>query len=150
MFNSISICNENHKDWAIKKLIKYLGSLDSKKIGILGLTYKPNTNTLRSSGNLQLANKIKNMNANVIAFDPMLDKQKDGITNNISLVKSIENAFENSYAVVIANSYKEYEHCDWNSLFSSMKNKLIIDANGHINKLNIDFPAKMIYKVVGI
>ena len=150
LLNSISVSNEIHKDWPIKKLIQHLGSLDSKKIAILGLTYKPNTNTLRRSGNLELAKKIKKMNANVIAFDPMINKEMDEITDNIGIVKSIEDAFENSHAVIIANSYKEYDYCDWNSLVSSMKNKLIIDANGHIYKENKDFPSELIYKTVGV
>ncbi len=55
---AIKVSNDQHKKWAIQKLREELGSLTGKRVAILGLTYKPNTDTLRRSLALELCRSL--------------------------------------------------------------------------------------------
>ena len=55
---AIKTSNDQHKEWAIQKLREELGSLTGKRVAILGLTYKPNTDTLRRSLAVELCRRL--------------------------------------------------------------------------------------------
>tara|TARA_B100000519_G_C14260974_1_gene447961 strand:- start:15060 stop:16337 length:1278 start_codon:yes stop_codon:yes gene_type:complete len=150
LISSISKSNESHKKWPLRILFDIFGTLESKKITILGLTYKPNTNTLRRSGHLEMAKQLLVMKACVVAYDPMLEKNVVGLPNDISLTKSIESAFQDTSAVIVANSYSNYKDFDWNHLISLMRKEIILDPNRYIYKFLTHPIENLIYKSVGV
>ena len=137
-FSSILQTNENHKSWVVNKLSAEFPSLKDKKIGILGLTYKPGTNTLRRSTAIEICNLLHNKGANITAFDPSITNLPSNLENFITLESVIDNVIIGKDAVIVATEwpvFKELSTFD----FSRLTNELLIfDANSFLqNELNI-------------
>src|SRR5206468_2881276 len=67
---AIKQSNDLHRDWIFRRLQSRLGDLKGMTIAVLGLTYTPNTDTLRRSAAVELCQKLIAAGVNVIAFDP--------------------------------------------------------------------------------
>jgi UDPglucose 6-dehydrogenase len=131
-FSSILQSNENHKNWVINKISKEFQSLQKKNIGILGLTYKPGTNTLRRPTAIEICNLLHQKGAKISAYDPLITILPKDLANFITLESEIDNVIMGKDAVVVATEwpiFKELEFFD----FSKLKNELlIIDANSFL------------------
>src|SRR4029077_10579862 len=69
---SIKESNDHHKLWSIRKLREELGELSGKRIAILGLPYKPGTDTLRRSLAVETCYRLIGMGARLTAYDPVV------------------------------------------------------------------------------
>ena len=69
---AIKQSNDQHKNWALQKLQRLLGELKGKTIAVLGLTYKPLTDTLRRSSSVELCLRLVEQSCGVRAFDPAI------------------------------------------------------------------------------
>ncbi|MBF0277217.1 MAG: UDP-glucose/GDP-mannose dehydrogenase family protein [SAR324 cluster bacterium] len=140
--------NDVHKDWVFSKLNQVYKNLSKKKITILGLTYKPNTNTLRRSSALELCQKLIALDALVFAFDPAVPEHQPEL-GKIELKKSAEEALSQSDAALIMTEWPEFKNLDWEYLVSTMSNKLIIDQNQFCGEV-LGTISQLTYLSVGI
>jgi UDPglucose 6-dehydrogenase len=137
-FSSILQSNESHKSWVVNKISEVFLSLKDKKVGILGLTYKPGTNTLRRSTAIEICNLLHDKGAKITAFDPSIINLPSNLENFITLESVIDNVIIGKDAVIVATEwpvFKELSTFD----FSRLTNELLIfDANSFLqNELNI-------------
>jgi UDPglucose 6-dehydrogenase len=137
-FSSILQSNESHKSWVVNKISAEFPSLKDKKIGILGLTYKPGTNTLRRSTAIEICNLLNHKGAKIAAFDPSITNLPSNLENFITLESVIDDVIIGKDAVIVATEwpiFKELRTFD----FSRLSNELLIfDANSFLqNELNI-------------
>jgi len=136
-FSSIIQSNENHKNWVVNKITAEFLSLKDKKIGILGLTYKPGTNTLRRSTAIEICNLLHNKGAKISAFDPVITNLPSNLANFITLESVIDDVIIGKDALIVTTEwpvFKELSTFD----FSRLTNELLIfDANSFLqNELN--------------
>jgi UDPglucose 6-dehydrogenase len=68
--DGIQRSNAAHRGWAARRLTAALGSLEGKKVAVLGLTYKPGTDTLRRSSAVELCDWLVQQHARVSVHDP--------------------------------------------------------------------------------
>ena len=137
-FSSILQSNESHKSWVVNKISAEFPSLKDKKIGMLGLTYKPGTNTLRRSTAIEICNLLHDKGAKITAFDPSITNLPSNLENFITLESVIDNVIIGKDAVIVATEwpvFKELSTFD----FSKLTNELLVfDANSFLqNELNI-------------
>jgi UDPglucose 6-dehydrogenase len=137
-FSSILQSNESHKNWVINKISTEFPSLKDKKIGILGLTYKPGTNTLRRSTAIEICNLLHDKGAIISAFDPAIMNLPSDLENFIKLEPIIEKVIIGKDAVIVATEwpiFKELSTFD----FSRVTNELLIlDVNSFLyNEFNV-------------
>jgi UDPglucose 6-dehydrogenase len=137
-FSSILKSNEIHKSWVFNKISSEFPSLKGKKIGILGLTYKPGTNTLRRSTAIEICNLLHNKGAEIYAFDPSITNLPSNLENFITLESLIENVLIGKDAVIVATEWPIFKQLSTFD-FSRLSNELLIfDANSFLqNELNI-------------
>jgi UDPglucose 6-dehydrogenase len=128
---AIKTSNDHHKRWAIQKLHEELGSLGGKKIAILGLTYKPNTDTLRRSLAIELCRLLRSENAEVRAFDPVAKMMPDDL-QNVELFRDIERAASGSDALVVCTEWPQILESDWQTIVAGLRRAIVIDANGFV------------------
>lgn len=131
-FSSILDSNEKHKNWVINKLASEFQTLKNKKIGILGLTYKPGTNTLRRSTSIEICNLLNKKGANIIAFDPSIKSLPKNLEKFIKLETELANFLLGKDAVIIATEwpiFKELGKFDFSKLLNEL---LIFDANSFL------------------
>src|SRR3989344_1417757 len=130
---SVYKVNKNRIDYLIAKIEKILGKIEGKKIGILGLTYKPGTNTLRRSMSLELAKKIAKHGVKINAFDPMVSDVINSF-EFIKVEKKLEAFFKDLDIAILMTEWLEFrnEKVLENTLL--MKNKVIIDTKNFLDK----------------
>ena len=117
-----------------------LGSLENKKISILGLTFKPETDDLRSSPALDAIKILLQKNANVSAFDPIFKSKSnlEELPDECNVCTSVEKALENSDIALIFTKWEEFKSLNSNILKQFMKNPIIIDGRGFLKKEKFD------------
>jgi UDPglucose 6-dehydrogenase len=128
---AIKTSNDQHKRWSIQKLEEELGSLSGKRITVLGLTYKPNTDTLRRSLAVELCRLLQVQKVEVRAFDPLAKGLPDDL-QDVKLCRKIEEAVSGSDALVVCTEWPQLRETDWLSLLPQLRHAIIIDANGFL------------------
>jgi UDPglucose 6-dehydrogenase len=143
---AIKTSNDQHKDWAVQKLREELGSLTGKRVAILGLTYKPNTDTLRRSLALELCRSLAAQGVTLAVFDPVVAAMPADLSN-IRITRHVPEAIEDADAVIVATEWPQLLVTDWQESVGLMKQAIIVDANGF---LKLSGFAGLIYRSVGI
>jgi UDPglucose 6-dehydrogenase len=129
---AIKVSNDQHKRWAIEKLSEELGSLGGKRVAILGLAYKPNTDTLRRSFAIELCRLLHAEGVEVRAFDPLAKVLGNELTN-VDLFRDIEGATAGSDAIVVCTEWPQLMEADWASIVERLRCPIVIDANGFLH-----------------
>jgi UDPglucose 6-dehydrogenase len=130
---AIKQSNDLHRDWAFQKLQSRVRDLHGKTIAVLGLTYTPNTDTLRRSAAIELCQKLSAAGAKVIAFDPAV-KSLPPELNKISLASHAAAALQNADAAVVCTEWPQFRQADWANIVPHMRQPVFVDANRFLEK----------------
>jgi UDPglucose 6-dehydrogenase len=148
LLESIRESNEFHKSWPRRKLKALLGSLAGKKIALLGLTYKPGTDTLRRSAAVELGRWLVSERATVSAFDPAVKHLPAGFDLEVTLCESALDAIENSDAAIIATEWPEFRSLRAPDFIAKMSTPLLVDSNRFLEKY-LDLSPPLRYVALG-
>lgn len=113
LFGQIHDYNKERKYSIIDKLEKQFGDLKDKKVGVLGLTYKPGTSTLRRSLPIEIIDILIEKGAKVMAFDPKADYDELSEKPKFTISHSITHTVLNSDFVVLMTEWQEFKDYDW-------------------------------------
>lgn len=151
LINSVIEINRTQPKRIIDMLKKSYKDLSNKRIAILGLSFKPNSDDIRESAAFPVIKKLLKENAEVFAHDPMAYKThipKDLGNLKIKLAETAKEAIENSDAVVIITAWEEYIALSPQD-FKKMRNQIIIDGRRIYNK-DIFIKAGIRYQGIGL
>ena len=98
LLNSVIEVNELQKRRVVGKLTKHLGSLVGKRVALLGLAFKPNTDDMREASSLVLSARLQGEGANVVAYDPVAHDGAAGVLPSVELATSAEEALDGADA----------------------------------------------------
>jgi len=113
----------------MEKIKKVLGNLNNKKIGLLGLAFKDNTDDIRESAAIDLAKYLVKAGAMVTAYDAKATlNAKKVLGNKINFVASAYEAVKNVDAIIIATEWPEFIKLDWLQIKKLMKQPIIFDG----------------------
>jgi UDPglucose 6-dehydrogenase len=149
LVSAVRDSNARHQLWPLQKLRERLGTLAGRRIALLGLTYKPGTDTLRRSAAVELAQALRLEGATVVAFDPMVRVLPDGLINQIELASSPAEALARADAVVLSTPWPEFRELPWPDLVAAMANPTIVDANWFLAQILRKYPS-IAYAAVGL
>jgi UDPglucose 6-dehydrogenase len=108
---------------------KKTGSLTRRKLALLGLTFKANTDDLRDSPALGVAALLKQAGAELVAYDPGVDPSTTRIDPKLTrVVDTAIEAVEGAEAVVVLTEWPEFRALDWRALADVVENRLVIDT----------------------
>ena len=124
--------NDSRMANLIGKLEFHCGPLDGLCIGLLGLTYKPGTSTLRRSRALELAKLLFSAGASVRAFDPMVPELEER-TEGILLCEDAYRAAEGADSLFLMTPWPEFQRLDLNRLRQVMRRPVLIDAHNFLD-----------------
>lgn len=114
-------------------ILKTILEDENSKIGILGITYKPNIDDTRESPILKLADIIlKNSNYKLALHDPYVLKENTRFKEY--MVNSVEEAAENADILILGVNHREYENLDFEKLSKLMKFKHIYDTRNFLDR----------------
>ena len=131
LFNSLIDSNNQHKHWVLSHLSELFESLKDKKITLLGLTYKPGTDTLRRSSAVELAEQLYAFGATVVAYDPAVQELPKEL-HFIKLESSALVALKEADAAVIATEWPIFSALKADDFALSLSNSFVLDANAYL------------------
>ena len=148
VLNAAVQTNHCQRTLALEKLQQTLKILKGKTIGLLGLTFKPNTDDMRDAPALDLIQELNRLGAKVKAFDPIIKPSTDhpGLTE-VALATSPETLAEGCDALVLVTDWAEFQTVDYAQLATTMRLPVMIDGR---NMLDPNTMVKAGYYYVGI
>ena len=120
--------NKQRVDLLVKKVRKALWVLKSKKIAMLGLAFKPNTDDIRFSPALEAARRLLAEGASVHAYDPLAMNNVRKAAPEILLADNSYDALSGADAAIIATDWDQFRNLDWKRISGEMARPLVIDA----------------------
>lgn len=122
--------NERQRLCVIKKLQEELKIVKGRTIGLMGLSFKPNTDDLRDAPSLTLVRALTKMGAHVKVFDPVSIEncQRSYPDLEVSYCETVEDLAKDSDALVLVTEWQEFATADWKQLIKSMRWPLVIDG----------------------
>ncbi len=121
---------------AIEKLQQVLGILKGKTIGLLGLTFKPDTDDMRDTPALDLIAQLHRLGAKVKALDPMYHPQQEHLPaalTSLNLVETAEALAIDCDALVLVTDWQMFQQLDYAYLASLMARSVMIDGRNCLN-----------------
>ncbi|WP_406944936.1 UDP-glucose dehydrogenase family protein [Halobacillus sp. SY10] len=120
--------NRKQQNVLIEKLLERLSDLKGRRIAVLGLAFKPNTDDMREAASIVVTNRLVEKGAEVIAFDPIAtENAKNILRPEVNYSESINEALLGSDAALILTEWDDIKNVDL-SLFSTMKYPLVLDG----------------------
>jgi len=133
LLNSVIEVNELQKRRVISKLSKHLGSLVGRRVALLGLAFKPNTDDMREASSLVLSARLQGEGATVVAYDPVAEGPAGQLLPSVELRDSVAEALEGADAAILVTEWPEFAELDWEELAGRMSNPLIVDGRNFLD-----------------
>src|SRR3954449_9613451 len=130
---SVLEVNDLQKRKVIQKLQKHLGSLVGKKIALLGLAFKPNTDDMREASSLVLSARLQSDGATVSAFDPVAEEEARKLIHGVEFATSPVDCVRDADAVVLVTEWGEFKELDWAEVREAMAGRLIVDGRNALD-----------------
>jgi UDPglucose 6-dehydrogenase len=133
LLTSVIEVNELQKRRVISKLTKHLGTLVGKRVALLGLAFKPNTDDMREASSLVLSARLQGEGATVVAYDPVAEGPAGQLLPAVALSDSVEKALEGADAAILVTEWPEFADLDWRALAGRMAHPLIVDGRNFLD-----------------
>jgi UDPglucose 6-dehydrogenase len=125
---AIADANADHQRQFARRIVQAVGGLVGKRVALLGLAFKADTDDVRSSPALRLAARLLDEGADLRAHDPAAGDNAQKILRDLVVVPTAEEALEGADAAVIATEWPQYRELDWGALRQRMRRPFIIDG----------------------
>jgi UDPglucose 6-dehydrogenase len=140
--------NELQKRRVVAKLQRHLGNLAGKRIAVLGLAFKPNTDDMRGASSLVLAARLAAEGAHVRAYDPIAEEEAKKVMPDLDCADSALEVVSDADAVVLVTEWAEFLSLDWDEVAARMSGKLVIDGRNALDPVVLD-GAGLTYEGIG-
>lgn len=129
LMDAVLSVNRDRTPRLVGHLSRALGGLRGRAVALLGLAYKPGTDTLRRSAALEIARELDAAGARVSAFDPRVVKLTSSAPP-ITLAADALGAARGADALVIVTEWPEFAGLDWARIGAAMRRPLVYDLKG--------------------
>jgi UDPglucose 6-dehydrogenase len=140
--------NELQKRRVIAKLQKHLGGLVGKRVALLGLAFKPNTDDMREASSLVLSARLNADGAIVSAYDPVAEQEARTLMSGLNFADSAMDALRDVDAVVLVTEWPEFLELDWREVAGAMSGTLVIDGRNALDPDGVR-AAGLVYEGIG-
>ena len=138
LLNAVERTNKLQISNIVTLIKRNIRKIKGKKIAVLGVAFKPDTDDIRDSMGIELVRQLMKLGANVTIHDPRaLDNARKIFHSNAEYTTTISSALKNCQCVIIMTQWKEYEKID-NKTIKYMNKKFIIDSRRILSNKNLD------------
>lgn len=131
LLTSVIEVNELQKRRVVGKLKKHLGSLEGRRVALLGLAFKPGTDDMREASSLVLSARLLAEGVCVTAYDPVV-RSSDRL-NGVRIAGSALDAARDADAVVLVTEWPELVDLDWAAVRGVMRTPVLIDGRNALD-----------------
>jgi UDPglucose 6-dehydrogenase len=125
--------NKLHNGVVLRQLQGLLGSLEGTKVGLLGLTYKVGTSTLRRSLAIEVGRELAALGAHLSAYDPKADPAELGEYPEIEVVNEPQRVANDADAMVLMTPWPEFKKLDFAAMAEKMHRRVLLDPNNFLD-----------------
>jgi UDPglucose 6-dehydrogenase len=133
LLNSVIEVNELQKRRVMAKLAKHLDSLVGKRVALLGLAFKADTDDMREASSLVLASRLEGEGALVVAYDPVAMERARDLLPNVEMASSAIDALDGADAAVLVTEWSEFAELSWGDVAKRMGNPLLVDGRNFLD-----------------
>ena len=148
LLSSVIEVNELQKRRVLGKLKRHLGSLSGKRVALLGLAFKPDTDDMREASSLVLASRLDGEGAEVTAYDPIAELAAAEELPHVTMSASALDALEGADAAVLVTDWPEFAEIDWAKAAKAMKTAVIVDGRNFLDPDGLR-GAGFVYEAIG-
>ncbi len=129
LLQAVMEINRNQRRRVVLRLRKALGGLDEKVIGILGLSFKPNTDDIREAPAFEVIHLLRNEGALIKVYDPQaMDNARAVLPSHVTLCNNAYEVADGADALVLATEWNEFKALDFDRIAQLMRNNVIMDG----------------------
>ena len=119
--------NDDRKARMVERVERAVGDLKGKRVAVLGLAFKPNTDDMRDAPSIPLINALVERGAEVSAYDPVAREQAEKVFSGIEFASDAYAAAADADALVIVTEWDEFRALDLDKIAVSLRGKALID-----------------------
>ena len=135
--HAVTSVNQHQRERMVEKIRAAVGDLQGKRIGILGLSFKPNTDDMRDSPSIEIIRGLQARGAIVTAYDPAAMDNARRILENVEYCENSYEVANGADALVLMTEWNQFRNLDFERLRSALCAPIVIDLR------NIYDPARM-------
>jgi UDPglucose 6-dehydrogenase len=129
--------NQRQKQIMVDKIVTVAGPLKGKTLGVLGLTFKPNTDDIREAPALTIIKKLEALGARIQTYDPAGMPEARKILKKVEFMEDLYGAGQGADALILITEWNQFRNIDWGRMKGLLKRPVVIDLR------NIYDPVKM-------
>ncbi|HEX6766361.1 MAG TPA: nucleotide sugar dehydrogenase, partial [Polyangiaceae bacterium] len=134
LLDAVADVNEGTFDEIVQKLESKLGKLSGKRVGVLGLTYKPGTSTVRRSPALKIMERLAAAGVTCVGYDPKASAEElREIRHAFKRAKSVPELVKGADALVLVTEWPEFRELPFAKLKKLMKGRLFVDSKNFLD-----------------
>lgn len=137
LIESVALSNQTHQSAIAGRLGALLGGLEGKRIALLGLAFKANTDDVRYSPALVLAQELRDAGAIVVGTDPRAVDRALQAMPDLEVAASPQAAAEGADGLLIATEWPEYRDIDWPMIGAVMRGSVVYDTRNVANPVDV-------------
>jgi len=142
--------NQHQRLVPITKLQEELKIIKGRTIGLMGLSFKPNTDDLRDAPSLTIAAQLLKMGAQVKAYDPVSSRACAEAHRQLAIVycDSLIELATDADALILVTEWDEFRGADWKAMAQVMKHPILIDGRNFLPERILE-AAGFVYRGIG-
>ena len=130
--------NHGMADRMVDKISNLIKSLQNKDVGLLGLAFKPNTNSVAGSSSVRLAQSLIAKGARVRAYDPVaIPEARMQLNGTVYYCENAYAAAEGVDALVVGTAWPEFRELDFGKIKQLLKRPLIVDTKNLLDSIRL-------------
>lgn len=128
LLHAVMDINNDRRPMAIKRLQDMIGDLKGKTVGLLGLSFKPNTDDMRDAPSIDLAMFLDELGARVRAYDPVAMEVAAPLLPKVEMASDAYTMAEGCDALIVVTEWNEFKHLDMARIHESMNQAALFDG----------------------
>lgn len=128
LLQAVMEINRNQRRRVVVKLRHALGNLNDSTIGVLGLSFKPNTDDIRDAPAIEVIHLLQNEGANIQAYDPQARENAAHVLKKVTICENPYQVAEGADALVLATEWNEFKQLDFEKIKQLMRKPVIMDG----------------------
>ncbi|PIQ85359.1 MAG: UDP-glucose 6-dehydrogenase [Candidatus Omnitrophica bacterium CG11_big_fil_rev_8_21_14_0_20_45_26] len=128
LLKDVLTINHEQKMYFVRLVEKMLGSLKGKKLAVLGLSFKPNTDDMRFAPSLDIIPALQKRGAQISAYDPVAIAESRTYFKQVKFTSSVYEACRKVDGILILTEWREFQEMDLNRIRKIVKKPVIIDG----------------------
>ena len=128
LLRAVMDINSDRRRWAVAQLRGRLGDLRDRRVALLGLAFKPNTDDVREAPALALIDHLQSAGVRISAYDPVAMESAAAAGVDVDFCPDAYEAVRDADAVVLVTEWNEFKNLDLDRLKTLMRRPLLLDG----------------------